>query len=86
MSWLQVTDSTFTKNDVDWGGAVYAEFVNVVAKRSNFTENDVSEGGAIYVYYVDWMQASDCIFNGNTADVSLAHKFQATPLRSSAAC
>ena len=50
---------------------MYGDFVNIVAKRSNFTKNDVSYGGAFYAYDVDYIQISDCIFNGNTADVSL---------------
>jgi len=60
---VTVTNSRFTSNDADFGGAIAASTVTVT--DSTFTSNDADDGGAIAA---DTATVTDSTFTGNTAN------------------
>jgi predicted outer membrane repeat protein len=65
---VEITNSTFARNQAGWGGAVWAKWGTVSITDSSFVDNDASLGGALYLVDPSGEhQLTATTLSGNTA-------------------
>ncbi|WP_458456535.1 right-handed parallel beta-helix repeat-containing protein, partial [Methanobrevibacter sp.] len=65
-SYAEISESNFTGNSADAGGAVYVKNDGFYIEGSNFNENTADNGGAVYCEGSNG-DLYDCVFNNNSA-------------------